>query len=158
MPLNTLRQAFREESRWHLEQPVLPSEYRRRAIRSVQAGWSGVSPSPPSRVLQRARDGCTIYVGNLPPHVTRDRLEALFAPYGSIRNCELISKGSANSEYSLEDQALDASAQSSAAQGISVFAFIEFASESQAGAAATREVCLFQIIQSRPLTSFPARF
>lgn len=124
----------------------------------MQAGWSGVSPSPPSRVLQKARDRCTIYVGNLPPHVSRDRLEALFAPYGSVRSCELISKGSSNSEFSLIDIPLRASAHSSAAQGVSVFAFIEFASESQAGAAAVREVCLFHFLQERPVTRFLARF
>ena len=114
----------------------------------MQAGWSGISPSPPSRVLQRARDRCTIYVGDLPTHVSRDRLEALFAPHGSIRNCELISKGSTNGEYSLGDISGDATTHSLIAQGVSVFAFIEFAVESQAGAAVTREVCLFTLCRA----------
>ena len=157
-PLTALCQAFREQYRYHLEQPVLPSESRHRANRPMQAAWSGISPSPPSRVHQRARDRCTIYVGGLPSHVSRDRLEALFLPYGSIRNCELISKGSTNGEFPSDDISLDATAHSLAAQCINVFAFIEFAAESQAAVAIAHDVCLFHIVHSLPLTSFIACF
>ena len=136
----------------------MPSDIRRRANRPMQAGWSGTSPSPPSRVHQRARDSCTVYVGNLPPHVSRDRLEALFAQYGRVRNCELISKGSGGGGFSSADKPLDASADLSAAQNVSVFAFIEFAAESHAGAVVGREACLFHPTGSRPLTGFLASF
>ncbi|SLM38454.1 RNA recognition motif domain [Lasallia pustulata] len=123
---DALPRILHEQPRFRLEQPSFPNDTHRRTNRPMQAGLSGISPSPPSCVHQRARDSCIIYVGNLPPHVRRDRLEALFAQYGQIRNCELIFKGSPT------------------VQSLSVFAFIEFAAESQA-----RAVLIFDGVRLR---------
>ncbi|MCJ1298177.1 hypothetical protein MMC08_000966 [Hypocenomyce scalaris] len=125
---------FRDDRHYRLEQPVVPGDMPRRINRPVlpSSSWTVLSPvarpspnrpssSSPSRFVKRARDRCTIFVGGLPPHVSQNRLEALFTPYGLVRNCELISKTSATT------------------QAISVFAFVEFASEAQATAAVLNE-------------------
>ena len=111
-PLTTSWQGFRDDRHYRLEQPAVPSDIPRRITRPMlpSSSWTVLSPvarpspnrpssSSPSRFVKRARDRCTIFVGGLPPHVSQDRLEALFTPFGLVRNCELISKTSATSKF-----------------------------------------------------------
>ncbi|KAL8845345.1 MAG: hypothetical protein Q9176_000516 [Flavoplaca citrina] len=97
---------FRDDPTYRLEQPRMPEDMRTRL--NVRSGASPmhrevprVSParyggSPQAAMLRRASDACSIFVGNLPPDATDDKLRELFGMYGRIAHIEIVRKPSVN--------------------------------------------------------------
>ena len=100
---------FRDDPTYRLEQPRMPEDMRTRL--NVRSGASPmhremprVSParyggSPQAAMLRRASDACSIFVGNLPPDATDDKLRELFGMYGRIAHIEIVRKPSVNGKH-----------------------------------------------------------
>ncbi|KAI4264603.1 MAG: hypothetical protein L6R38_001641 [Xanthoria sp. 2 TBL-2021] len=119
---------FRDDPTYRLEQPKMPEDMRTRL--NVRSGVSPMhrelprlSPgryggSPQAAIVRRASDICSIFVGNLPPDATDDKLRELFGMYGRIAHIEIVRKPSVNSA------------------GVNTFAFLQFHTVEEAEIAA----------------------
>ncbi|KAL8922203.1 MAG: hypothetical protein Q9172_003664 [Xanthocarpia lactea] len=119
---------FRDDPTYRLEQPKMPEDMRTRL--NVRSGASPMhremprlSParyggSPQAAMVRRATDLCSIFVGNLPPDATDDKLRELFGMYGRIAHIEIVRKPSVN------------------AAGVNTFAFLQFHTVEEAEIAA----------------------
>ncbi|KAL8659689.1 MAG: hypothetical protein Q9226_000314 [Calogaya cf. arnoldii] len=126
--LLTSSKGFRDDPTYRLEQPKMPEDMRTRL--NVRSGASPmhremprVSParyagSPQAAMVRRASDMCSIFVGNLPPDATDDKLRELFGMYGRIAHIEIVRKPSVNSA------------------GVNTFAFLQFHTVEEAEIAA----------------------
>ncbi|KAL8675259.1 MAG: hypothetical protein Q9168_000380 [Polycauliona sp. 1 TL-2023] len=119
---------FRDDPTYRLEQPKMPEDMRNRL--NVRSGASPMhremprlSParyggSPQTAMYRRASDSCSIFVGNLPPDATDDKLRELFGMYGRIAHIEVVRKPSVNTA------------------GVNTFAFLQFHTAEEAEIAA----------------------
>ncbi|KAL8708272.1 MAG: hypothetical protein Q9220_006849 [cf. Caloplaca sp. 1 TL-2023] len=82
----------------------------------------------PQAMMRRAADMCSVFVGNLPPDATEDKLRELFGMYGRILHIEITRKPSLNA-------------------GVNTFAFVQFRSVEEAENAA----CLLYQIEGHRL-------
>ncbi len=104
--LLTPSKGFRDDQTYRLEQPKMPEDMRNRL--NVRSGVSPMhremprlsparySGSPQAAMARRASDMCSIFVGNLPPDATDDKLRELFGMYGRILHIEIVRKPSVN--------------------------------------------------------------
>ncbi|KAI4110648.1 MAG: hypothetical protein LQ339_001224 [Xanthoria mediterranea] len=118
---------FRDDQTYRLEQPKMPEDMRNRL--NVRSGVSPMhremprlsparySGSPQAAMARRASDMCSIFVGNLPPDATDDKLRELFGMYGRIVHIEIVRKPSVNA-------------------GVNTFAFLQFHTVEEAEIAA----------------------
>ncbi|KAL8733622.1 MAG: hypothetical protein Q9166_002032 [cf. Caloplaca sp. 2 TL-2023] len=100
---------FRDDPSYRLEQPKMPDDMRTRL--NVRSGASPMhrdmprfSPArygglPQAGMVRRAADLCSIFVGNLPPDATDDKLRELFGMYGRIVHIEIVRKPSVNGKH-----------------------------------------------------------
>ncbi|KAL8772028.1 MAG: hypothetical protein Q9209_002693 [Squamulea sp. 1 TL-2023] len=118
---------FRDDPTYRLEQPKMPEDMRTRLnIRSdvtpMHREMPRFSParyggSPQAAMVRRAADLCSVFVGNLPPDATDDKLRELFGMYGRITHIEIVRKPSVNA-------------------GVNTFAFLQFHTVEEAEIAA----------------------
>ncbi|KAL8697748.1 MAG: hypothetical protein Q9224_002160 [Gallowayella concinna] len=118
---------FRDDATYRLEQPKMPEDMRTRLnVRSSVSPMHRDTPrfsparyggSPQAAMVRRAADMCSIFVGNLPPDATDDKLRELFGMYGRIAHIEIVRKPSVNA-------------------GVNAFAFLQFHTVEEAEIAA----------------------
>ncbi|KAL8953972.1 MAG: hypothetical protein Q9222_000182 [Ikaeria aurantiellina] len=127
---------FRDDPTYRLEQPKMPEDMRARlggrpgaAIGPQPHRFSPARPgNSPQAMMRRAADMCSVFVGNLPPDATEDKLRELFGMYGRILQIEIVRKPSVNA-------------------GVNTFAFVQFRSVEEAENAA----CLLYQIEGHRL-------
>ena len=124
-------QSFRDSSAYRLEQVKGLEEIR--ALPNGRLNHSKTSPfrrETPGRMIspaavRRTVDTRSIFVGNIPHHITEEQLGTMFQMYGRVTHCEIIRKPSlVNGENfaSIDTNVL----LIWVASGINVFAFIEY--------------------------------
>ncbi|KAL8818781.1 MAG: hypothetical protein Q9223_002660 [Gallowayella weberi] len=135
---------FRDDATYRLEQPKMPEDMRTRLnVRSSVSPMHRETPrfsparyggSPQAAMMRRAADMCSIFVGNLPPDATDDKLRELFGMYGRIAHIEIVRKPSVNGKPA-GCPSSDANSQSETA-GVNTFAFLQFHTVEEAEIAA----------------------
>ncbi|KAL8942421.1 MAG: hypothetical protein Q9216_001685 [Gyalolechia sp. 2 TL-2023] len=110
---------FRDDPTHRLEQPKMPEDVRTRLGGNSNGRAQAPRFSParlsdsPQALTRRAADVASVFVGNLPPNATEDRVREVFGLYGRIVQIEIIRKPSVNA-------------------GVNTFAFIQFRSSAEA--------------------------
>lgn len=111
---------FRDDPTYRLEQPKMPDDVRTRLGGNSNGRAQPPRFSParlvdsPQALMRRAADMASVFVGNLPPNATEDRVREVFGLYGRIVQIEIIRKPSVN------------------AAGVNTFAFVQFRSSAEA--------------------------
>ncbi|KAL8807369.1 MAG: hypothetical protein Q9182_000708 [Xanthomendoza sp. 2 TL-2023] len=126
--------SFRDDATYRLEQPKMPEDMRTRlnvrpSVSPMHRETPRFSParyggSPQAAMVRRAADMCSIFVGNLPPDATDDKLRELFGMYGRIAHIEIVRKPSVNGKPAGYPSS-DANSHSETA-GVNTFAFLQF--------------------------------
>ncbi|KAI9795484.1 MAG: hypothetical protein M1833_007014 [Piccolia ochrophora] len=117
--------SFRDNALYRLEQPSTPSERgaQPRTPPASRAGWTtrgatraeAQTPQNSTYVAHRQDvDRRSVFIGNLPETMTRDRLVELLSPFGTIMSVDVVTKPSAHRN------------------GPNVFAFVEFSMREEA--------------------------
>ncbi|KAL9006147.1 MAG: hypothetical protein Q9188_001116 [Gyalolechia gomerana] len=110
---------FRDDPTYRLEQPKMPEDVRTRLGGNSNGRTQAPRFSParlsdsPQALMRRAADLASVFVGNLPPNATEDRVREVFGLYGRIVQIEIIRKPSVNA-------------------GVNTFAFVQFRSSAEA--------------------------
>ncbi|KAI9798538.1 MAG: hypothetical protein M1825_005319 [Sarcosagium campestre] len=120
--------AFRDHSFYRLEQPMTAADRAAPTRQSpvTRPSWNNrVSlklepqsvPSLPFAAARQDSDRCSVFIGNLPETMTRERLIQVFSNYGNIASVDFVAKPSAHRA------------------GLNVFAFMDFSSREEAARA-----------------------
>ncbi|KAL9030002.1 MAG: hypothetical protein Q9196_001832 [Gyalolechia fulgens] len=127
---------FRDDPTYRLEQPKMPEDVRTRLGGNSNGRTQAPRFSParlndsPQALMRRAADLASVFVGNLPPNATEDRVREVFGLYGRIVQIEIVRKPSVNGEYARDLFRIPISRYEAA--GVNTFAFVQFRSSAEA--------------------------